>query len=180
MTDAEVPPGWSHNPSAWPWRLPVLVLALVGCAVAVYLTLYQVGVLAAVWEPFFGNGSKQILKDSALARYLPIPDAALGAASYLAEAVLELIGGRDRWRKRPGVMGALGAVAAALVLAAVVLVSLQAAVFGAFCTLCLVSAGCSLLAGILAAPEVWAAWQHLRRVRAQGASWWQALAGRAA
>jgi uncharacterized membrane protein len=180
MTDADMPPGWSHNSSTWPRRLPVLVLALAGCAVAVYLTLYQVDVLTSVWEPFFGNGSRQILKESALARRLPIPDAALGAAAYLAEAVLEMVGGRDRWQRRPGLVAALGIVAAGLVLAAVVLVGLQAFVFRAFCTLCLVSAACSLLAGAAVVPEVWAAWQQLRRARARGRSWWQALSGRAA
>jgi uncharacterized membrane protein len=178
MRENELPPGWGHNPSAWPWRLPVLLLALAGCGIAVYLTLYQTDVLATVWEPFFGNGSRRILKESAIARYLPVPDASLGAAAYLLEAILEVSCGRDRWRRRPGVVLALGAVAGGLVLAAVVLVLLQAVVFRAFCTLCLGSAACSLLAGALVAPEVWAAWQQFRRERNQGLSWRQALAGR--
>jgi hypothetical protein len=177
MPNVEVPPGWTHNPSAWRWRLPVLVLALAGCGIAVYLTLYQTDVLATVWEPFFGNGSRQILKESAIARELPVPDAAVGAGVYLLEAILEVCGGRDRWR-RPGVVLALGAVAGGLVLAAVLLVILQAAVFHAFCTLCPASAACSLLAGAFAAPEVWAAGQQFRREHNRGLSWRQALSGR--
>ncbi len=179
MPDSQVPPGWHHNPSAWPWRLPVVALALAGCGIAVYLTLYQTDVLAAVWEPFFGDGSRQILKESAIARDLPVPDAAVGAGVYLLEAILEVCGGRDRWR-RPGVVLALGAVAGGLVLAAVVLIVLQASVFHAFCTLCLGSAACSLLAGAMAAPEVWAAWQQFRREHSRGLSWRQALSGRGA
>lgn len=43
--------------------------------------------LADVWEPVFGNGSRPIL-DSGLARSLPAPDAAPGAAGYLVFAQL--------------------------------------------------------------------------------------------
>ncbi len=48
------PPGWSYNPSGWSQRLPIVGLALVGFGIATYLTLFQVGVLSSVWEPFFG------------------------------------------------------------------------------------------------------------------------------
>ena len=41
------------------------------------LALYQLGYFSEVWEPFFGNGSAEVLH-SALSRVLPIPDAALG------------------------------------------------------------------------------------------------------
>src|SRR5579872_7040598 len=84
-----------RGPSAWSRRWPVLATAVAGFGIATYLALYQVGVLSHVWEPFFGSGSRDILKQSAIARDLPIPDAALGAAAYLAELVLELIGGED-------------------------------------------------------------------------------------
>lgn len=40
MADRDVPPGWSHNPSRLPRRLPVLVLALAACGLATYPTLY--------------------------------------------------------------------------------------------------------------------------------------------
>ncbi|HEX5271909.1 MAG TPA: vitamin K epoxide reductase family protein, partial [Gemmataceae bacterium] len=82
----------------------MLATALAGCGIATYLTLYQVDIVSHVWEPLFGDGSRYILKESAVARNLPIPDAALGAAAYLAEAILELIGGDDRWRTRPRVV----------------------------------------------------------------------------
>lgn len=150
------------SPSAWPRRLPVLATALAGCGIATYLTLYQVGALSHVWEPFFGGGSHYILKDSAVARFLPIPDALLGALAYLAEVVLELVGGDDRWQAKPWTVLLLGAVAAGLALAAVVLIVLQAAVFRQFCTLCLASAACSLVGAAFVAPEVLATIRHLR------------------
>src|SRR5919205_1457619 len=95
--DPGVPPGWSYNPSAWSDRLPIIGLALLGFGIALYLALYQLGVFAGVWEPFFGDGSRRILHSS-VSRLLPIPDAALGAMGYLLDAVTGAIGGRDRWR----------------------------------------------------------------------------------
>jgi uncharacterized membrane protein len=177
MTDADVPPGWGHNPSKWSHRLPVLLLALAGCGIATYLTLYQVGVLPTVWEPFFGIGSTVILKQSAIAHLLPVPDAALGAFVYLLEALAELIGGESRWRTKPWAVVLLGLIAAGLGVAAIVLVICQPALFGHFCTLCLASAACSLLGSAAAAPEVWATLQHLRREHERGVSWRHALRG---
>ncbi len=156
-----------RDPSAWSKRLPVLATALAGLGIATYLTLYQVGAVSHVWEPFFGEGSRYILKESAVARDLPIPDAALGALAYLAEAVLELVGGADRWRTKPWVVLLLGLTAAGLAVAAVVLVVLQAAVFRHFCTLCLTSAACSLLGASFVPPEVLATLRHLRRPRSR-------------
>jgi hypothetical protein len=146
-----------ENPSAWQRRVAVVVLALVGLVIASYLALFQFGLLARVWEPFFGDGSRIILRQSAISRLLPIPDAALGAIVYLVEAVLECVGGGRRWRDRPGAVYATGAVAGALVLAAVVLVACQVFWFRAYCTLCLGSAACSFAIAVLVAPEVRAA-----------------------
>jgi hypothetical protein len=140
--------------------LPAVVLALVGCAIATYLGFFQLGLLTDVWEPFFGTGSRLILKESAVARLLPVPDAILGALVYLAEAVAECAGGGQRWRTWPAAVFATGALAAGLVLAAVVLVGCQVLWFRAYCTLCLASAGCSLVIACLVAPEVRAAWRH--------------------
>jgi hypothetical protein len=174
----DIPPGWTWNPSAWSGRLPVLALALAGCGIATYLTLYQVGVFATVWEPFFGNGSTRILKGSALAHLLPLPDAALGALAYLADALADGIGGTDRWRTMPWVVVLLGLVSAALGVTGVLLAIFQPVLFGAYCTLCLASAACSVLMVGAAMNEVLACLQHLRRERARGLPWWQALRGR--
>jgi uncharacterized membrane protein len=162
MRALQTQPHTADNPSAWPRCLPVVAFALAGLAIAVYLALYQFGVLATVWEPFFGNGSTWILRQSPVARLLLIPDASLGAAAYLIEVILEILGGSDRWQRRPWLVVALGVVAAGLVVAGVVLVCLQA-IFGHFCTLCLASACCSFLAAAAAAGEVRAAVGRLRR-----------------
>lgn len=73
----EVPPGWSYNPSEWSERLPIVALASVGFGIATYLTLYQMGLVGAVWKPFFEDGSLVIL-NSKVSRLFPIPDGALG------------------------------------------------------------------------------------------------------
>jgi uncharacterized membrane protein len=180
MTDEGAPPGWGHNPSKWSHRLPVLLLALAGCGIATYLALYQLHVLPTVWEPMFGNGSTVILRQSAIAHFLPIPDAAMGAGVYLLEALAELPGDQSRWRTKPWAVVLLGLVATGLGVAAVVLVVCQPLLFGHFCTLCLASAACSLLGCAAAAPEVWATLQRLRRERRRGLSWSQALRGESA
>lgn len=139
--------------SAWAKRIPVVVLSLAGLAIAVTLTLFQTDVVATIWEPFFGDGSRRVLTSS-LSQALPVPDASLGAVAYGAEAILESLGGPRRAIDRPWLVVAAGLVAAGLGVAALVLIAVQALVVGAFCTLCLGSATISLLVAGLVALEV--------------------------
>lgn len=139
--------------SAWSRRLPVVALSLLGLGMAVVLTLFQADVIAGVWDPFFGDGSRKVLT-SWLSEALPLPDASLGAVAYAAEAFLETIGGPSRALDRPWPVVLAGLVAAGLAFAALVLVATQAFVVGAFCTLCLASAAISLSVAALVAPEV--------------------------
>lgn len=143
VSEMLIPPGRPANPSRWSKRVLLAVLAAIGCLVALYLALYQTGVIATVWEPFFGDGSMKIL-DSSLARSLPVPDAALGAVAYAIEVVLDLIGGEDRWGALPWVTIVFGLLALGMALGSIGLVLMQAFYFDAFCTLCLVSAAISL------------------------------------
>jgi uncharacterized membrane protein len=91
---------------------------------------------------------------SPIAQGLPIPDASLGAAAYLADLILGSIGGADRWRTMPWLVIAFGTVVALAGLASLLLVAAQALVVHAWCTLCLASAVISLSIVPLAAPEV--------------------------
>ncbi|MFG1905611.1 vitamin K epoxide reductase family protein [Kribbella sp. NPDC048928] len=143
-------------------RIPVIVLSLVGFAIATVLTLFQVGVLDSIWDPVFGDGSRQVLTSS-VSEALPIPDASLGAVAYLLEAILESLGGTNRWRDNPWIAAAAGLIAAGLGLAALGLIALQALVVGAFCTLCLCSAAISLIIAYLVAPEALAAARTLKQ-----------------
>ncbi len=168
---AHAPPGWTTNPSAWRERLPIVGLALVGTAVAGYLALYQLDVLDSVWEPFFGDGSRRIL-NSKVSHLLPIPDAALGAAGYLLDAVTGVVGGPDRWRRLPWLVVLFGIAVGPLGAASVILVILQPVLFDAFCTLCLVSAVISVAMIGPALDEVLASLQFIRhRADTDGSAW---------
>jgi uncharacterized membrane protein len=142
-----------RNPSRPARRLPVVLLALAGCAVSTYLTLYQVHAIHSVWDPFFGSGSERVLTSS-LSRSLPVPDALLGAVAYAVEAVLEMSGRRDRWRTQGWLVVLVGLVSAALAITGVVLVISQPVLTGTFCTLCLTSAVLSWLIAAGVAGEV--------------------------
>jgi uncharacterized membrane protein len=165
-----------EGPSAWPRRLAVAVLAFAGLLVSAQLAFFQYGWTHTVWEPFFGDGSHQVL-DSAFSRALPVRDAALGAGAYLVEMVLELSGGTSRWQRRPWHVLLLGLVAAGMALTAVFLVIMQAFVIHAFCTLCLVSAAISLSVPLFVAEEAAAAWRQVRRGRRYGLPWRRAVRG---
>lgn len=173
----DIPPGWDANPSSWTQRAPIIVLAVIGFAVAGYLSLYQWGVLATVWEPFFGDGSRVIL-NSSISHLLPIPDAALGAFGYLLDAVTGVVGSRVRWRTMPWIVIVFGLAVGPLGAVSILLVIFQPVLFDAWCTLCLGSALISVLMIGPAADEILASLQYLKRVRLQGDSVADAFWGR--
>ena len=170
----DFPPGWDYNPSEWGQRLPIVGLALVGFGIAGYLALYQWDVLASVWEPFFGDGSRVIL-NSSVSHVLPIPDAALGAGGYLLDAVTGAVGGRGRWRRLPWLVILFGLAVGPLGAASVVLTILQPVTFDSFCTLCLASAVISVVMIGPATDEMLASLQHVKAVRDDGGSGWRAF-----
>lgn len=171
-----VPPGWTYNPSTWRERTPIILLALVAFVIASYLAAYQLDILGSIWEPFFGDGSETIL-NSSVSHVLPIPDAALGAFGYLADAVAGIIGGRQRWRTMPWIVILFGIAVGPLGVVSITLVIFQPVLFDAWCTLCLATAVISLLMIGPAADEVLASLQHLKSRRDQGASLWRVFWG---
>lgn len=172
----DVPPGWDYNPSTWRQRLPIIGIALIAFGAAADLSLYQLGYIAAPWEPFFGDGSKVIL-ESSISRLVPVSDAALGAATYLADAIAGAIGGRHRWRTMPWMVILFGILVGPLGAVSVALVILQPVLFDAWCTLCLVSAAMSVLMIGPAMDEVLASLQHLRTIKRRRQSMWRAFWG---
>jgi uncharacterized membrane protein len=177
VRDSDVPPGWDYNPASWQQRLPIAALAAIGGAIATYLALFQYHVVDDVWEPFFGEGSRKILSSS-LSTMLPISDGALGALSYLADALSALIGGRRRWRTMPWIVVIFGVLVGPLGIVSVALVIAQPLLYNAWCTLCLASAVISVVMIGPAMDEVLASLQYLKRVaNAPGASVWRAFWG---
>jgi hypothetical protein len=167
--DRSIPPGFDRNPTAWPRRIFLAALASLGLGVSAYLTLFQIGVLQSVWDPFFR--SPKVLE------FLGFPDAALGAMAYGTEVVLSFIGGRERWRTMPWTVLAFGAVILSAALVGVLLTFMQAVLVDAWCTLCLVSAAISFAIFGFGYDEPLAGLRYLKRVRDSGGSVWHALWG---
>ena len=171
-----IPPGWSYNPASWGQRLPIVALAIIGFGIATYMALFQLKVFDTVWEPFFGNDSRKILTSS-VSKILPIPDAALGAIGYLADAVTGAVGGTRRWRTMPWIVIMFGLAVGPLGFISILLVILQPVMFDAWCTLCLCSAAISVIMIGPAMDEFLASLQYMKRVKDANGSLWKAFWG---
>jgi hypothetical protein len=173
----DTPPAWVYNPSGWPQRIPIVILALIGFFVAGWLALFQMHILGSIWEPFFGDGSQRILT-SRVSRLLPVSDAALGAAGYLVDAVFGVIGGRTRWRTMPWVVIVFAIAVIPFGLVSLTLFVLQPAGYSTWCTLCLVSVAVSLAMVPYAWDEFVASYYWMRGRMDAGVTLWNALLGR--
>jgi len=79
-----VPP-YRYNPSSWRQRVTICFLAFVAAIISAHLALYQWGLIDSVFDPVFGEGTKNVIKsDTAEAMYgiLGIHDASLGVLAY--------------------------------------------------------------------------------------------------
>lgn len=177
MTSENIPSGWDYNPSSWPQRIPLVVIALIGFIIALYLGLYQLRIFSSVWEPIFGDGSVRVL-NSPISRALPVPDALLGAFGYVLDVVTGIVGKTDRWKTKPWIVILFGIAVGPLGLISVLLVILQPIMVGAWCTLCIVTAIISVVMMSPALDELLASLQHLQRVKRSGQSVWKAFWGK--
>ena len=128
-------------------HLLIAALAAVAMCVAVYLGMYQLRLIASVWDPIFGRGSELVLDSKvsqAIRHYTIVPDSLLGAAAYACEVFFAL-NRKHRWLRL-----LFGLNTAALAVAALALIGLQAFVIHAGCFFCLVSATISLTVAGLA------------------------------
>jgi hypothetical protein len=168
----ETPPGWSYNPSAWIQRAPIIALGWIGFFGARYMGAYQLGYLDTAWDPFFGPGTVEIL-ESDVSRAWPVSDALLGSTVYALEALMGYMGGTDRWRTMPWMVGLFGILVVPLGVVSIALVIMQPVAVGTWCTVCLATAVAMLVMIPLTLDEVVAMLQFLvRRVR-EGAGFWQ-------
>ncbi len=175
--DGSIPPGRAANPSRWSRRMPLIGVALVGVGIATYLGLAQLGVVAAVWDPFFADGSRRVLHSS-LARRFPVPDALLGGFAYVVEAITGALGDDVRWRSSPWTVVAYAVVVLSLGAVSIGLVVSQPLVAQAWCTLCLASAVTSLVPIPFAVDEALATIAEIGRRQRRGLSLWNALTRR--
>lgn len=159
-----IPTGHSSNPSSWNKRLPLLILAVLGFGIALYLGLYQLEIFSSVWEPFFGLGTNAVVKSS-FSQSLPIPDGLMGAFGYLCDIILVSIGDRSRWKTKPWVVIVYAVLIILMGLVSILLILLQAFIFKAWCTLCLFSAALSLSMVIPAVQEFQASLQFIKHIK---------------
>lgn len=167
----DTPPGWSYNPSDWIQRGPIIAMAFVGFFLSRYLAAYQLGHIPYPWDPWFGDGTRRVL-DSEISRAWPISDAGLGAVSYMVEALSGLMGGRNRWRTMPWMVLMFAVLVIPLGIVSIVLVILQPVAVGAWCALCLITAGAMLIMISPAIDEVVAMGQFLTSARREGKPFW--------
>jgi hypothetical protein len=168
----DTPPDWSYNPSDWTQRGPIIAMAFVGFFLSRYLAAYQLGHISYPWDPAFGDGTRRVL-DSEVSKAWPISDAGLGAVSYMLEALSGFMGGTNRWRTMPWMVLMFGVLVVPLGIVSIVLVILQPVAVGAWCTLCLVTAGAMLIMIAPAIDEVVAMGQFLAGARREGKPFWR-------
>lgn len=173
-TGPTIPPGWDQSPSSWFQRVPIIALAVIGFLISRHLTAYQLGHIDGVWDPFFAgaasdpqNGSEEIITSS-VSEAWPVPDAGMGAFTYMLEILTGVVGSSRRWRTMPWLVLIFGIMIVPLGVISITFIIIQPIVLGTWCTLCLIAAAAMLLQIPYAVDELIASIQFLMRRKKQG------------
>lgn len=175
MMDTKViPPGWTYCPSTGAQRLPIAALGLIGLLISRMLTAYQLGHVEYAWEPFFlgsptdpRNGTEEIIT-SDVSKAWPIPDAGLGAISYMIEILMAVMGTRARWRTMPWMVTFFGILVVPLGVISVYFIIIQPIMIGTWSTPALIAALAMLVMIPFALDELIAMGQFLVWSHRQG------------
>ncbi|MBI2268965.1 MAG: vitamin K epoxide reductase family protein [Bacteroidetes bacterium] len=168
----DVPPGWSVNPSSWIQRIPIIFLGWIGFFASRYLAAYQLGYINTAWDPFFGEGTENVL-NSDVSKAWPVSDAGLGAFSYMLDAMMGYLGGENRWRTMPWAVIFFGILIIPLGAISITLIILQPLAVGSWCSICLFTAIVMLIMIPCSFDEVFASIQFLRKSKKEGKSVWR-------
>lgn len=166
-----VPPGWTYNPSSWPQRWIMIVLAFFGWIVSRYLGTFQLGYTDFAFDPFFGESTMKVL-NSNMSHSLPISDGAFGALAYTFEFLMGWMGSPSRWRTMPWMVTFFGILVIPLGLVHIFLVISQPIIVGEWCTFCLLAAAIMLPMIPLEFDEVIAMGQHMVQAKRRGDNMW--------
>ena len=166
----EIPHRWSHNPSAWVRRLPVIALALVGFASAGYVAAYELGYIRSLWAPIFADDVRRII-DSEVSSF-PASVAGLTAVLLLLAALIGAIGDSRRWRTMPFIVTIFGVLVFILGIASTLVIGRSIA-DNVTCTACLLTSAAILGVLLLCINELAATIQFLIESRRAGASAWR-------
>lgn len=172
MDETDIPPGWTYSPSTYAQRIPIIALGFIGFLIARYLTAYQLGIMERVWDPFFGSGTATIITSS-VSKAWPIPDAGLGAVSYMFEVLMGIMGSSKRWRTMPWMVLGFGIVVVPLGAVSIFFIIIQPIVIGTWCSLCLLAAAAMVLMIPFTLDEVVASCQFLYEVHRRKLPFWK-------
>ncbi len=162
-----IPHPWKYNPSKWSQRLRIVFIASIATLIAIYMGLYQWGLIDYVWDPVFKDQTMKVLDSDVsheITALIRIPDAILGALAYLGDIIFALAGSTRRWYDRPWLVILFGIDVIPLGVVSAILVFMQGTVVGSWCFLCLVTAVISLILISLAYDEVWSSCIFLHRI----------------
>ncbi|WP_233355973.1 vitamin K epoxide reductase family protein [Henriciella aquimarina] len=174
VTGPTIPPGWDFCPSSWFQRVPIIALAVIGFMISRHLTAYQLGHIDGVWEPFFSgashnakNGTEEIVT-SRVSEAWPVPDAGVGALTYLLEILTGVVGSSRRWRTMPWLVLTFGIMIVPLGVVSITFIIIQPIILGTWCTLCLIAAAAMLIQIPYSVDELLATIQFLARRKKKG------------
>jgi hypothetical protein len=174
MDRRSIPPGWTYSPSTDAQRFPIVAMGLVGFLIARMLTSYQLGHIDSAWEPFFAgsasdprNGTEEIIT-SDVSQAWPIPDAGLGAVSYMFEILMAVMGTRTRWRTMPWMVTFFGILVVPLGVISIYFIIIQPLLIGTWSTPALIAALAMLIMIPFALDELIAMGQYLRWSKRDG------------
>jgi uncharacterized membrane protein len=131
-------------------RMAAALLSLVGLLVALYLTLFKLGVIGQL--ACSGLGSCETVQTSRWAVFLGLPVAAWGAGFYALTLALALAGLQPRWADARSIPLALAALSAWGVAFSAWLTALELFVIHAICLWCVTSA---VIVTLLLVASLW-------------------------
>lgn len=174
MDNRSIPPGWTYSPSTDAQRFPIVAMGLIGFLIARMLTSYQLGHTDSAWEPFFQgsladprNGTEEIITSN-VSKAWPIPDAGLGAVSYMFEILMAAMGTRTRWRTMPWMVTFFGILVIPLGVISIYFIIIQPIIIGTWSTPALIAGLAMLIMIPFAVDEVIAMGQYLRWSKREG------------
>lgn len=179
MDPKVIPPGWSYCPSTAAQRFPIVVMGFAALLVALHLAAYQLGYIRTAWEPFFAgsaadprNGTEEIIT-SWVSKQWPIPDAGLGAASYMIEVLMAVMMTRNRWRTMPWMVTFFGILVVPLGAVSIYFIIIQPILLGTWSTPALIAATAMLVMIPFALDELIAMGQYLHWSWCTGKPFWR-------
>jgi uncharacterized membrane protein len=134
------------------------LLALVGLFVAIYLTLYKIGVIGQL---VCAAGSCETVQTSRWAIFLGAPVAAWGVGFYVVVLALAVAGTTERWEDSPRLSLAMLLVTGWGALFSLWLTGLELFVIHAICQWCVGSAVIALSLFVVSLLD----WREMRRER---------------